>query len=98
MRLGYSLALLATLIISSCSTVTISSQDNYKTSVEPSYQRSYPFFLFGLAGEKELDVVEICQGKMPKQMQTQMTFIDGFLQVITLGIYSPRTVKLWCEN
>lgn len=89
---------LVVLLMSSCSTVTISNRENYKTSTEPNFERSYPFFMWGLAGEKEVNVADICQGKSPKQMQTQMTFIDGLLTGITLGIYAPRTVKVWCEN
>jgi len=31
-------------------------------------------------------------------MQSQQTFADGALGLVTLGIYAPHTVKVWCEQ
>ncbi|MGY8876101.1 MAG: Bor/Iss family lipoprotein, partial [Pseudoalteromonas sp.] len=28
----------------------------------------------------------------------QQTFSDGALSLITLGIYSPHTIKVWCQE
>jgi hypothetical protein len=30
-------------------------------------------------------------------MQSQQTFVDGLLGLVTLGIYSPQTAKVWCK-
>ena len=84
--------------LSACSTVTISPDGRGKLVSEPSYQDSKPFFFWGLVGERHVDVLEICGGKEPVQMQSQQTFGDGVLGVITLGIYSPHTTKVWCAR
>lgn len=86
-------------LISSCQTVTIS-PDGKKTTLSstPTYERSHNFFLWGLVGESNINVEEICTERSVKQMQTQQTFVNGLLSKITLGIYTPRTAKVWCEK
>lgn len=79
-----------------CSTVTIRDQGNQKLVAEPSYESSKPFFLGGLVGEAHVDVDQICGSNVPKQLQAQHTFVDSLLTGLTLGIYAPRTVKVWC--
>ncbi|WP_397472323.1 Bor family protein, partial [Rheinheimera sp.] len=46
--------------------------------------------------EHHVDVNTICNGAEPKQMQSQQTFTDGLLGLVTLGIYYPHTAKVWC--
>ena len=86
-----------TLFILGCSSVTLRDTGKAKATSEPSYESSKPFFFWGLAGEHHVDVKQICKGSEPKQIQSQRTFTDSLLNVITLGIYSPRTVRVWCK-
>lgn len=83
-------------MLSACSTVTVHPQNTAKLSSSPTYKDSKPFYLWGLVGEHRVDVSTICNGTDPKQMQTQQTFTDGLLAVVTLGIYLPHTAKVWC--
>ncbi len=86
------------LTLCACSTVTIQPQAQQKISSKPTYQESKSFFLFGLVGEHHVDVTQICGGKEPLQMQSQQTFVDGALTILTLGIYTPHTAKVWCPQ
>ena len=85
------------LLIVGCSTVTINPKVSDKLETEPTYEERKTFFFWGLVGEHRVDVQSICSGKKPVQMQSQQTFTDGFLGIITLGIYSPHSVKVWCS-
>ncbi|PWU12881.1 MAG: Bor family protein [Bdellovibrio sp.] len=86
------------LMFAACSTVTISPPGKTTVvSTEPTYKDSKPFFLLGIVGEETVDVQKICSGP-PIQMQTQNTFLDSFLAIITIGIYTPKTVKVWCQG
>ena len=89
---------LALMLSVGCSTVTISPKGAPKTSVEPTYSDSKSFFLWGLVGEHDIDVKEVCGEREVKQMQTQRTFTDSLLTIVTIGIYAPRTAKVWCEK
>ncbi len=84
--------------LSACSTVTITPGGRSKLVGEPNYEDSKPYFLGGLIGEHHVDVLAICGGKEPAQMQSQQTFSDGLVAFVTLLIYTPQTTKVWCNK
>ena len=59
------------------------------------HEEGATFFLWGLVGEKMLNLDTICPQGVAR-WQNQATFLDGFLSVITLGIYEPRTITVEC--
>lgn len=61
-------------------------------------QQNAPFFLWGLVGTKVVNMNEVCPEAGAARWQNQQTFLDGFLSVITLGIYSPRTIVIECAS
>jgi len=83
-------------LLGACSTVTIHPKSSAKLIAQPTLQESKPFFLWGLVGEQRVNVAQVCGDSSVKQMQSQQTFADGLLAVLTFGIYSPHTVKVWC--
>ncbi len=89
------IALLA--LVGGCSTVTIATDSDSKLSSSPDYQKRKNFFFWGLMNEHSVDVNAVCEGERPLQMQSQQTFVDGVLGVVTLGIYAPRSAKVWCS-
>lgn len=93
-----SIILITFFFLCSCSTVTLAPNGESKLSSSPDFQESQSFFIAGLVGKKIIDTNETCNGKPVRQLQTQDTFGDRFLGIITLGIYTPRTAKIWCEK
>ncbi|SHH23289.1 Bor family protein [Ferrimonas marina] len=92
------LAASLTLCLSACSTVTIKPDPNVTVSNLPSYEETRHFFMWGLAGEERVNVKEVCGEQGAAQMQSQATFLNGLLSTLTLGIYSPHSVKVWCSD
>ena len=86
------------IVLSGCSAVTIQPQKIAKLTSEPTYQDSRPFFMWGLVGEQRVDVKKVCGDQTVVQMQSQQTFTDGALGLVTLGIYAPHTIKVWCQE
>jgi hypothetical protein len=86
------------LSLAACSSVTVRPEGGVKDHSEPSYLDSKSFFLLGLIGEHDVDVNEVCEGAAVTQMQTVVTGTDWIFGVFTFGIYTPRTVKVWCEE
>jgi hypothetical protein len=85
------------IILASCSTVTISPSGSDKISSAPNYQKSEHFFLWGLVGETRVNVESTCLGEQPAQMQSQSTFGNELFSLLTFGLYTPHTVKVWCK-
>ena len=91
------LGLALCLSTAACSTVTIRDQGKQKLTSEPTWEKSENFFFWGLSGTTHINVDEICNNRVASQMQAERTFVDGLLGLITIGIYSPRTARVWCE-
>jgi len=88
--------ILVTIIISSCSSVTVRPDGGDKNRDQPSYLDSKPFYFWGLVGEHEIDVNALCEGAAVEQMQSVTTVSDFLMGVVTFYIYAPRTAKVWC--
>ncbi|GHA03141.1 hypothetical protein GCM10008090_10130 [Arenicella chitinivorans] len=92
------LSVLLTTFITACSTVTIRPNGGDKDNSPPDYLDSKPFYFGGPIGKHKVDVNEACEGSDVTQMQTVTTSSDWFLSLLTLGIYTPRTAKVWCKE
>ncbi|MBN2694138.1 Bor family protein [bacterium] len=90
------LMLIFMMFVSACKTVTITEGDLEEITTDPTYESSESFFIFGIIGESHVYVNQQCP-KGVFQVQTRMSFVDGLLGLITVGIYSPKTVRLWCK-
>lgn len=53
------------------------------------------FFLFGIVGDYELDVRELCPQGVA-EITTGTNFLTWLVSGVTLGIYTPRKVNVWC--
>ncbi len=89
---------LALLIATSgCFSVTSRPDGGFKVATKPTFEQRQDFYLWGLVGESHLNTKEICAKSQATQMQSQVTLVDGLLTLVTLGIYSPETAKVWCK-
>jgi hypothetical protein len=55
------------------------------------------FFVWGLVGKPVVDLDAACPEGVAR-WQNQATFGDAFIDVITIGLWSPRTVTLTCAE
>ena len=78
--------------------MTIKPQGDVAVRDTANYQQTRDFFLWGLVGEARVNVGEVCRDQGVAQMQSQATFVNGLLAALTLGIYAPHSVKVWCED
>ena len=55
------------------------------------------FFLWGIVGDRVVDLDAACPDGAAR-WQNQATAGDAFIDVFTVGIWSPRTVKIQCAE
>lgn len=84
--------------IYACSSVNVRTDGKLEDSSSPSFQKRYTYWWWGLKGGHSINVREVCEGKRVIQMQAVTTFSDSLLTLITLGVYSPRTARVWCAE
>lgn len=88
----------AIISLSGCAAITITESGDPDFLYRPHYKESKPFFFWGMLGEHRVNTQEICRGRPAVQMQTKFEPMDLLYTTLTLGIYMPRTAKVWCER
>jgi len=91
------LVLLMVGMLASCATSTIRPEGTAKTSSDPTWSDTKDFFLWGLVNKHRVNTKRVCGDRGVKQVQAQTSFVNGLLTILTLGIYAPRTAKIWCN-
>jgi len=94
----FGLVLVASLMLSGCMHVEISAESEKLDKSKPHVTRQLPYWWGGF-GVQHVHVVEACKGKGKfSQFQLKQRFLDGFLQIVTFGIYSPMTANVTCNG
>jgi len=92
-KTGLSLLLLFLLAATACHPM------RFEMDEGPAYERVYDrksFFLWGLVPTRKVDVSEHGpHGAVAVREET--TFVDGLLNTVTLGIYTPRSSWYYCK-
>ncbi|MHB8878978.1 MAG: Bor/Iss family lipoprotein [Myxococcaceae bacterium] len=82
------------LLLAGCQTVS------YRTNLAGGgkrYEEPASYFLWGLVGEKVVDLRRICPGGVAR-WKNQQSAVDAILGWISLGIYVPRTIVVECAG
>lgn len=85
----------AALFLSGCATQTAVMNSG---SQEASFESSQAFFISGIGQSKTIPAHEVCgSAERVAKVQTVQEPLDVVLGVVTLGIYTPRTAKVYCR-
>lgn len=87
--LNLALVLTISVLMSSCYTLTYSVGAGAKTGVEMKERNHY--LIYGLAPLKTSDPTKMAGDAKDYTVTIQHTFLDGLINAITLGIYTPTT-------
>ena len=68
-----------------------------KAASEPAADMWQPHFLFGLISGADINLKEICPNGVAK-VHEKLTFSNGFVGFLTLNIYSPNRVQVYCAD
>ncbi|MCC4796630.1 Bor family protein [Enterovibrio norvegicus] len=83
------------LMLSGCAQQTFVVNDKQGNLEEEAMQS---FFVSGIGQKKTIDAASICGGaENVAKVEVQQTFLDGFLGVVTFGIYTPRDARVYCR-
>ncbi|MEY2781029.1 MAG: hypothetical protein RL307_733 [Pseudomonadota bacterium] len=68
-------------------------------SQSPNADESQTFWVGGIGQSQEVDAAKVCgEGKKVSKVETQQTAGNVGLMIITLGIYSPRQIRVYCTQ
>ncbi len=90
--LNLALLLSISVLMTSCYTLTYSVGEGAKTGIE--VKEKNHFLIYGLAPIKTADPTKMAGGAKDYTVTIQHTFIDGLINALTWGIYSPTTTTI----
>jgi hypothetical protein len=62
------------------------------------YEDYFDYYFFGLIGENHVDVQRVCMDQKPYAVRRLRSGEDFFISLVTFGIYTPATVRVWCGD
>jgi hypothetical protein len=89
------LLILASLLTGCMSTnFVLDANWNYRSA--PTYEDYFDTWWWGLSGSPEVSLQKVCMDQKPLAFQRVKSLEDIIISTVTLGIYAPTTVKIWC--
>ena len=83
------------LLLSGCATQKFTLHQNSTNTANVDDMQA--FFLNGIGQIQRINAASICGGaNKVAHVEVQQTFIDGFLGMLTWGIYTPRSARVFC--
>jgi hypothetical protein len=90
--LSMALVFAISLLMTYCYTLTYSVGEGAKTGMEVTEKNHY--LIYGLAPIKTSDPTKMAGGAKDYTVTIEHSFIDGLLNALTFGIYSPTTTTV----
>lgn len=85
------------MILSACSNQVAYTQNH--SNIKLAYNENQPFFLFGIGQERSVDAVQICgDEKNIAKVESQLTAGNILVGLVTIGIYTPRASRVYCQQ
>ena len=95
-RMGRAVLLAALFAGAGCYKATFIRDPNAVKGVE--HDKWVDYWLWGLVNDQEVDVRQFCPDGRVAQVWTGGDFVSGLVNIVTLGIYSPRKVFVTCAG
>lgn len=86
------------LTLISCSSVTIDLRGHDRPLGPPSFVDFRNYYFFGLFNRAHVSVGKACLDQVPVRLKSYASTEDILFSLFSLGLYTPRTVKVWCED
>jgi Bor protein len=65
----------------------------------PTHDNSQTFWVYGIGQSEDIDAAKVCgSADNVQRVETQATAGNIGLTILTLGIYSPRQVRVYCTR
>ena len=84
--------------LSACSTQRFNINPNPISTEMPSYEGTNHFLFWGIKQIQTMNPGVACGPQGVNRVEVEETFFNGLLRTVTLGIYSPRSYAVYCND
>lgn len=98
MKRAFPIIAALSLAFGGCATQTVILQDpNDQTPPTKTYRQS--FFVYGIGQSQQVNAAAVCGGPdRVIRVETQQAPLDAIFGTFTLGLYAPRSTKIYCRE
>lgn len=83
--------------LTGCATQTFSIKEG--GAAQPTQEIMHHFFISGIGQSKKVDATAVCGGSdKVARVETHISFLNGLLGSLTVGIYTPHTARVYCNG
>ena len=90
------LLIFAATLLTGCMSTKFVLDPKWNPQTKPAYEDYFDGWWWGLDGRAEVSLQKVCMDQRPLAFQRVKTGEDIVISFVTLGIYTPTTVKIWC--
>jgi hypothetical protein len=90
------LTIMMTLVSSCASQKFYISEEPLAPGLVPTQEGSAHFFITGIGQTREINARQICNDRPIRILETRYSFADGFIGLVTMGLYTPRSWAVYC--
>jgi Bor protein len=81
-----------------CANTSFSVGETVSQTANPKYEERQPYFLSGIGQSQTINAAGICGGAdKVSALAKERTATDIALSLVTLGIYTPQTARVYCR-
>jgi uncharacterized lipoprotein NlpE involved in copper resistance len=91
-------ALIAAFVLVGCANQRFNVAGELAVAPTAKTEDSQAFFVSGIGQKQTIDASKVCGGAAKIEgVAVEQTFMDGLLGLVTFGIYTPRTARVYCK-
>lgn len=91
-------AVLFLLCLSGCMSTTVVFNERWNPKSRPSYVDYFDTYWWGFHGKPEVSLQQVCLDQRPHALRRVRSAEDVAIGAVTLGVYIPLTVTVWCGD
>jgi hypothetical protein len=91
-----SLTVLFFALLAGCQSTRIAMSEKWDHRNQPSYVDYFDYYWWGFSGDNSVSMQKACVDQRPLGFERVQTVEDIMITAVTLGLYTPVTVKIWC--
>lgn len=96
--MGIVTAIIICLLTTSCADKTISLESGFDKNKHTDNHRVELYYFLGEFGtDEEINALNLCT-KGISGLQFHTTLVDSLIAMLSLGIFTPKTITLYCNN
>ncbi len=92
------LAAILAVSLAGCMSTRVVLDPKWDSSAKASYEDYFDYYFFGLSGHPSLNLQKVCMDQKTHAFKRFKSPEDAIITWLTLGIYAPATVRVWCGD